>query len=289
MYRGEQMPFPARQLGCSYETGAHQISTREVLAFAAALGADEYLDDARPGGLVALPSFCVALEWPAALIARAASHPELSDEESLRAVHAGQDSIFHRPFRPGNLLSTHARVVCARQARAGVVTLTKFVTRGSGGEPVVTSWSTTIFRDVQLAGEAGVLEAPPPIPAPSELKTPTTAVSIRIPRALPIVYSECSGIWNPIHSERAVALKANLPDIIVHGTATWALAGLELSRVYGAAGRQLRRLTGRFVGMVVPGESVEVHHAAARAGGVFFELRATSGQVVIDCGFADFR
>src|SRR5215831_17990681 len=38
------------------------------------------------------------------------------------------------------------------------------------------------------------------------------------------VYSECARIWNAIHTDRAAALAAGLPDIILHGTATLALA-----------------------------------------------------------------
>ena len=38
------------------------------------------------------------------------------------------------------------------------------------------------------------------------------------------IYTECAEIYNPIHTERRVALAAGLPDIILHGSATQAIA-----------------------------------------------------------------
>jgi acyl dehydratase len=39
-----------------------------------------------------------------------------------------------------------------------------------------------------------------------------------------LVYTECSRIWNPIHTNPAVATRAGLPRPILHGTATLAMA-----------------------------------------------------------------
>ena len=73
-----------------------------------------------------------------------------------------------------------------------------------------------------------------------------------VPANLAHVYSECARIWNPIHTDLEVARRMGLPDIILHGSATLALA---VSRVVGhAAGgdpRSVRRLGGMFRGMVL--------------------------------------
>jgi acyl dehydratase len=104
---------------------------------------------------------------------------------------------------------------------------------------------------------------------------------------MPHVYTECASIWNPIHTERAVALAAGLPDIILHGTATWALAGREILRVYGGDDpRRLRRLCGRFRAMVLPGTEITVEHAAARDGAVHFVVHNHRGEPAIDQGYA---
>ena len=47
---------------------------------------------------------------------------------------------------------------------------------------------------------------------------------IPIPAGAAHVYTECAHIWNPVHTDRAVALAAGLPDLILHGSALVALA-----------------------------------------------------------------
>ena len=101
-------------------------------------------------------------------------------------------------------------------------------------------------------------------------------VEIFVSREMPHVYTECARIWNPIHTEREVALRAGLPDIILHGTATWALAGRELLSAYGDRDpARLKRLYGRFTAMVIPGTSIVVEHAPGRRG----ERRRQAGRL----------
>jgi acyl dehydratase len=104
---------------------------------------------------------------------------------------------------------------------------------------------------------------------------------------MPHVYSECADIWNPIHTERAEALAAGLPDIILHGTATWALAGLTIlrRRAGGDVGR-LKRISGRFTGMVIPGEEITVRLAPAADGVVKFAVLNAAGAPAISQGVA---
>ena len=286
------MPFPVEALGLQLKPHEWDVSTRAVLAYAAGLGASEaaYLDDAQPGGLRALPFQCVSPEWPVLVSMRHATQDILSPSEAARGVHAVQDSIFHRPIRPGDRLVTDGQLVSARPVRAGTLTVCRLVTRDrDSGEAVTTTWTISIYRDVGLTGEAVSLAEPEALdPADAAPPGPSAAEDrIHIPKGMPHVYSECADIWNPIHTERQVALAAGLPDIILHGTATWALAGLTVLRRYadndvGA----LKRLTGRFSGMVAPGEDIVVRHEKASSGPVRFEVRTAGGAVAISQGVA---
>ena len=286
------MPFPVEALGLQLKPHEWDVSTRAVLAYAAGLGASEaaYLDDAQPGGLRALPFQCVSPEWPVLVSMRHAPQDILSPSEAARGVHAVQDSIFHRPIRPGDRLVTDGQLVSARPVRAGTLTVCRLVTRDrDSGEAVTTTWTSSIYRDVGLTGEAVSLAEPEALdPADAAPPGPSAAEDrIHIPKGMPHVYSECADIWNPIHTERQVALAAGLPDIILHGTATWALAGLTVLRRYadndvGA----LKRLTGRFSGMVAPGEDIVVRHEKASSGPVRFEVRTAGGAVAISQGVA---
>ena len=61
------------------------------------------------------------------------------------------------------------------------------------------------------------------------------------------------------------ATAAGLPDIILHGTATWALAGRELvARCADRDPTRLRRLRGCFRAMVIPGTAIELGYRVGR-------------------------
>jgi acyl dehydratase len=285
------MPFPAAQVGLMLRPFEKTLSTRDILAYAAGLAASEacFLDDVQAGGLRALPFQCVSLEWPCVVSVREALSATLRPEEARRGVHAVQDSTFHRPMRPGDRLETTGRIVSARRIRAGVLIVCKLETRDvAAGQAVTTSWTSSIYRDVALEGDDLILDAPPPgAQASPPLPADAPSVRIPIPREAAHVYSECAEIWNPIHTERAVALAAGLPDIILHGTATWALAGLTLlRRLAGGDVGRLKRITGRFTGMVVPGQDIVVRHAPGESGVVRFEVLNPAGRPAISDGAA---
>jgi acyl dehydratase len=137
-----------------------------------------------------------------------------------------------------------------------------------------------------VAVEGAVIEAAPAVPAANGAPA-VDAVVLAIPREMPHVYTECASIWNPIHTERAVALAAGLPDIILHGTATWALAGREVLRLYADSDpRRLRRLHGRFRGMVFPGTEIRIEHQRDASGAIHFVVRNHRGEPAIDQGLA---
>ena len=285
------MPFPAASVGLQLKSRTYDATTRSILAYAAGIGASEpaYLDDAQAGGLRALPFQCVSPEWPVLLSMRHAVEGVLSPQEASRGVHAVQDSTFHRPMRPGDKLVTDGQLVLARPIRAGVLTVCRLDTNDrESGDPVITTWTSSIYRDVVLEGDPVAIAEPPPLDAAEAMPPGPGALEerIHIPKEMPHVYSECASIWNPIHTERAVALAAGLPDIILHGTATWALAGLTILRRHaGNDVGALRRITGRFSGMVMPGEDILVRHE--REGDIVrFEVRTQSGAVAMSQGVA---
>jgi acyl dehydratase len=64
-------------------------------------------------------------------------------------------------------------------------------------------------------------------------------------------YAEASGDRNPIHLDDDVARSVGLPGVIAHGMLQMGL----LARVVGPP-QSVRRLTCRFAGMVVPGDTL---------------------------------
>src|SRR5437867_12647851 len=68
-------------------------------------------------------------------------------------------------------------------------------------------------------------------------------------------YAEASGDRNPIHVDETFARSAGLPGVIAHGMLTMAFANQMVTDWLGDRSL-LKRLQGRFAGMVVPGDDV---------------------------------
>lgn len=288
------MSISTAAAGSELPAAMRAITAREALAYAAGIGdtCETVFDDARGEGIAAPPTYCVSLEWPVV------SQPDVrrllggEPREMVRGVHASQDSHFHRPIRPGDSLTTRGRYTGIRGTRAGTLLTTRLETVDEAGQPVATSWSRSIFRGVGTQGDNAETEPAPEVPRLKLDGRELSRTEIFVPREMPHVYTECARIWNPIHTEREVALRAGLPDIILHGTATWALAGREVLRAYGGGDpSRLKRLHGRFTAMVIPGTSIVVEHAPAGTRGsdgrpIAFRVLNGKGEAAVSQGVA---
>ena len=284
------MPINTAAVGLETDVYSFDITARQCLAYAAALGetAEVYFDDARPGGIVAVPAMTVALEWPPSRDIRIMPGFGASDAERLRGVHAAQDTHFHQPIRPGDQLNNRGRIISVERIRPGTRVIFRFDITDLAGKAVVTSYSTVIYRAVETKGDDLISEAAPAWLG-GDAPTEWAETIVPIARELPHVYSECADIWNPIHTEREVALAAGLPDIILHGTCTWALALKAVIEAYADGDPvRLARFSGRFTGMVIPGSVITVRHGGV-AGGAYVEVIAADGTAAISEGRAVFR
>jgi len=284
------MPVRTSAIGDTQVTEV-ELSTRWALAYAASLGFDTpaCMDDSQDD-LSIPPTFCVCLEWATVGSPARAERLGLTKEETRRGVHALQDSTFFQPLRPGMRIALSSEIRYMRNTSAGAFILTCLESRDAAtGALLVRSWTGSMMRGVPAdAPQAG--EAPDDILQVRETALGDAALQkVFIERTQPHVYTECARIWNPIHTERRVALAAGLPDIIVHGTATWALAAREvLSQHAGGDVRRLKRLVGRFRSPVIPGNSITVRHATSSApGGVSFDVLTDRGDVALNGGYVE--
>jgi len=225
---------------------AHDIDARWLMAYAAGLGETDarYYDTLAPEGPSAHPLFPVCYEWPAMLAVRAVA---TSDEIAIRSVHATHDLTVHRPVRAGETLRTTARVTGLAHRRAGTLLTVRNETVDALGRPVTTTDYGSVYRGVGFEGaDAGVKPAGGTFDMPSG----AARIQVDVPAWLAHVYSECARIWNPIPTEVAVARAAGLPAIILHGTATLALAVSQVVRHADIDPRDVRRVRSSFTGMV---------------------------------------
>ena len=291
------MPISVDLIGQTTEVITHEVDARWLMAYAAGLGCTEpaYMDTAA-GTLIPHPVFPVCLEWPANLaIARLPGYADATLKERARGVHYGHDLHLLRPIKAGETLTTEARVIGIEQRPSGAAQTMRFDTRDVPGALVAQTFQTSIYRGVPVAGESRLETGVPPLPTElADVKVGSGEVDLRV--QIPVeagaahVYTECARIFNPIHTDRAVALAAGLPDIILHGTATLALAVSELIKGFADGNpARVKRLGGRFSAMVLMPGMLSLRARRVGADTVVFEVDNDQGQVAIKSGFIVVR
>lgn len=293
------MPLPSSAVGATTPTVEHTVDARWTMAYAA--GIDDrnprYLDTTRADGVVAHPLFPVCLEWPVVLAARdLVPRDVLPRDELVRGVHATHDLQVHRLVQPGDELRTTGVVEGVEARRPGAYQVLRLDTVDRAGAPVCTTRMGSLFLGVEVAGADRPAPVPLPVVPPGLAASDADGSTGRTVRRHPIsptaahVYTECARIWNPIHTDPAVARAAGLPGIILHGTATLAL-GVSAVVDEHADGdpARVRRVSARFGAMVTMPAVVEtrVTGRVPTTGGtheVWFEVVTADGEAAVRSG-----
>lgn len=263
---------------------AQAIDARWLMAYAAALGETDprYFDTLAPGGPLAHPMFPVCYEWPAAVALR---DETVAADLQPRSVHATHHVVVHRLPRAGDTLQTTARVLGVEARPSGTLIVSRFETVDAAGARVTTTDYGSVYRGVALAG----LPAPRAGARNTEPRGATPGVRwstvVEVAATAALVYTECARIWNPIHTDIAVATRAGLDAPILHGTATLALAvSRVVARDLGGDPARVAEIRGRFTGMVPMPSSFTVRGRPSEAGGVAFDAVGPDGAPVLTQG-----
>jgi acyl dehydratase len=280
---GERPRISSRIVGAEVGPIDHAVDARWLMAYAAGIGerGRRYYDTLGAQGPVAHPLFPVSYEWTAALALRART---IDSTLGPLAVHATHHVRIHRSPRAGDTVRTSARVVSVSRRRSGTLVVTRFTTVDQRGEPVTTTDSGTVYRGVDCAGEASVADAPPALPAIANAPVEWTE-PVDVAAGTAHVYTECARIWNPIHTDLAVARAAGLPGLILHGTATLALAvSAVIVRHLGGDPWPVTEVAGRFTGMVALSSRFTVRGRGPVDGAIAFDAIAPDGRPVLSDG-----
>jgi acyl dehydratase len=282
------MPITTDIVGQQTRVIEHDVDARWLMAYAAGLEDCNslYLDTSK-GTVIGHPVFPVCLEWPAILAARELKGSEsVTPEESARGVHADHDLHIYKPIEAGETYSTRATVTSLKAIKPGAAQMTRLDTIDSKGEMVARTWQLGISRGVPISGADTVSEEAPALPDLASAASTSQQFQIPVREGAANIYTECAHIWNPIHSDKAFALAAGLPDIILHGTATLALGITCLvDEFLEGDSRRVRRLGGRFVGMVFMPTTLIVEVNRLSDDLIGFTINDSNGQVVFNQGF----
>src|SRR5215470_17874729 len=268
------------------EVGALSTSldARWMMAYSAALGVDDprYYDTLAADGPVAHPLFPVCYEWPAAVALRGKT---VRDAWVLLGVHATHHVVIHRCPRADDRLLTRAQIIEVRPSRAGTLVVARFATVDRNGRPVTTTDYGSVYRGISTQAEVRAPVDPLPRaerPGADETRwTATVPVAARAAH----VYSECARIWNPIHTDVAVARMAGLAAPILHGSATLALAVSQVVQedLDGDPAR-VKEIAVRFTGLVYMPSTLTVR-GRGRAGDLLaFDAIDERGELVLSDG-----
>jgi acyl dehydratase len=237
------------------------LTPRRTMNYAAATLDDTpaYYADDRPEGMVVPPMLAVALTWHMA--ANLDSFWKMDDfprHVVSRQVHYSEFLEWHQPMRPDDTLEITAEVTAVLPHRAG----THLIVRHDAvrdGELVFTEWAGAMLRDVKCTDGGKGKENVPTFAPFSRTGDDLWEKVIPVHPLASHLYDGCGDLHFPIHTSQAFAKSVGLPGIILHGTATLAMAVREIVR-YEADGDPERVASVRcnFTGMVIPGTEIVV-------------------------------
>ncbi|RJQ82150.1 MAG: hypothetical protein C4519_08260 [Desulfobacteraceae bacterium] len=274
-----------------------ELGWRRSMNYAAAVQDHNpwYFDDQRAGGIIAPPMQAVSLTWP--IFER--FHEFLPGGgfplETMRTqVHYTEHLVFHRPLKPGDALTIQGCIAAIVPHKAGTHVVTRLDAFDAAGTPVFTEHNGGMLRGVACSAAGKGQQDLPSIPPASPDASVIWQAQIPIDPLAPFIYDGCANIYFPIHTSVRFARSVGLPNIILQGTATLALAAREIvNREAGADPRGLKRLSCRFSAMVLPGEEIMVQLNERRPdpGGrdLFFTVLNATGGRAISHGYARIK
>jgi acyl dehydratase len=207
----------------------------------------------------------------------------------LKAVHGEQGVVIHRPIAPRGEVVGITRildVVDKGPGKGALIYSERRIVDRASGEPIATLTQTTFCR-----GDGGFGGPQRPTPAPHALpdRAPDFVCDLGTRPEAALIY-RLSGDTNPLHAEPSHAKAAGFPRPILHGLATFGVAGhAVLKTICGYDPSRLIAMDGRFSAPVFPGETIRTE--MWRDGGVIsFRARVRERDVTaINNGRAEVR
>ena len=174
-------------------------------------------------------------------------------------VHGEQGFVIHKalPVEGAITGKTKLTAVLDKGADKGALLLTENEVRDKAtGELICTLTSTTFCRKDGGFGGPSVAPGPPkPVHAIPERAPDQICDLATLPQAA-LIY-RLSGDYNPLHAEPAYAAKAGFKQPILHGRATFSVAGHALLKTCcGYDPAKFKSMEGRFSSPVYPGEVI---------------------------------
>jgi acyl dehydratase len=246
------MPLNPACLGKTYPPLTTTVTRDATQNYARACNDDNprYFDANAAGGIVAPPMFAAVVTWLSVLtvMTDAELHADL-----LRLLHSAQDMEFLAPIRPGDSITSTAKIASLESHQGGESMALELAARNSRGDLVNRTVFTSFIRGRRLSA--------PPVDSKAEPTSDRGAPLVTVAQIIDLDqtsrYAAASGDLNPIHVDANVAKMAGLPGIIVHGLCTMAFtAKVIVDNLCAGDPMRLKRLAVRFSRPVFPGDTI---------------------------------
>src|SRR3954452_4937011 len=221
-----------------------------------------------------LPTFAVVLGWPGFWARDLATGIDW-----VKLVAGEQGLVLHRPLAPRGTVVGKTRVtevVDKGPGKGALVYSERVVVDKTTGERIATATQTTFCRGD--GGFGGPVRESPPVHAIPE-RAPDQVCDLPTRPETALIY-RLSGDPNSLHVDPAVANAAGFPRPILHGLATFGVAGHAILRnLCGYDPARLTAIAGRFSAPVFPGETIRTE-MWNDAGVVSFRARVVERDVI---------
>lgn len=196
-----------------------------------------------------------------------------------RSLHGEQSLVLHRPLPSEGVVIGRTRIdeIIDKGPGRGAIVYSSRELRGSDGSLYAEITQSSFCRaDGGFGGPSGPARAPSPVPE----RNPDSSITLFTRPETALIY-RLSGDYNPLHVDPAVAAAANFPRPVLHGLATYGIAGHGLLKLLcGYDPARFRRMDVRFSSPVFPGETIRVDIWNEFSGRVAFRATVTERGVV---------
>jgi acyl dehydratase len=199
----------------------------------------------------------------------------------VKVVHGEQAMRLHRPIPPEGEVIGRTRIVDIVDKGSGkgaLVYAEREIADAASGERLATLLQTVFCRgDGGFGGKSTSLRIPHQLPD----RMPDITLDMPTHPQMALVY-RLSGDLNPLHADPAIARKAGYERPILHGLATYGVAGHGLmAALCDYKPERLKAMEGRFSAPVFPGETITLDIWREASGQAAFRARIAARDAVV--------
>jgi acyl dehydratase len=276
------VPFDPDRLAARQIESRQELDPGKVILYALGVGASE-LPFVYEDGLKALPTMATTLAYPGFV------WRDFDLGVDWRRVLHGETSIeIHAPLPVEGVLTgrTTFGPIFDKGPDKGALAYQTRTVHDAYGAHIATVRNASFLR---AEGGFGGSSENQPRPHPIPERAPDCSVSFQTAANQALIY-RLSGDLNPLHIDPAVAQAAGFPRPILHGLASYGVAGRAvLATLCDNEPERMKRLDMRFASPVFPGETITTEIWREGAGRAAFRAIAQErGQTILNNGYAEF-